>query len=108
MAAGLVAIAALSRDESFRERVRAAVLVAARDIGTESGGSEYHEKRRELAAGVAFDVDVYLPGFAGLVACNSEVTAASSDNDVQFTVNSVWNAVAGAGAAPSTSRVAGS
>jgi hypothetical protein len=48
---------------------------------------------------VLADPTGWAPRFALAVVTNPVITVASSDSDIQFTVNSVWDAIAGAGPA---------
>lgn len=88
----------LARDETFRDRVTIAVLTAAKDITAESvtpASIGYHQQRQGLAFAMIQQPNAAADRFAYLVATNVAITAASSDNDIQFTVNSLWDAVAG-------------
>lgn len=96
---GLEEIADLAGDEGFRSRVRAAMYVAARDVGAEAGDTDRHFLRRGFAAQVSQSGDELVDGFAWLTAANPAIRENSSDNDIQFTVNSVWDAACGAGPA---------
>lgn len=103
MAESLDSIGDLARHTRLRSRVRAAMFVAARDVGAEGSAlddDEYQERRRRLAQEIARDADDWVDGFSWLVAANPVIHEGSSDGDIQFTVNSVWNAVAAAGATP--------
>lgn len=77
----------------------AAVAVAAVQVASEvPDQSERKRLRRALAARVLENregID-YASRFALAVARNDQINAGSTDNDIQFTVNSVWDAMAGA------------
>jgi hypothetical protein len=100
----LKSVARLAADEDFRRRVGAAMFTAATQVGSEAvvedSYDEFHERRRQLVTQMSGFVEEYTELFAWLVASNQAVTHESSDNDIQFTVNSVWSAAAGAGATP--------
>jgi hypothetical protein len=96
---GLDGISDLANDKGFRERVRAAMYVAARDIGAEGGTDDRNIIRRGFAAQVAQSGDEVVDGFAWMVAANPAIRENSDDDDIQFTVNSVWDACCGAGPA---------
>lgn len=100
MADGLNAIAGLARDESFRQRVKAAMAVTARDVGSEAGAIHvtYHELRRSAAKYMMLDIDdEMLTAFCWLTASNPVITRSSSDDDIQFTVNAVFPTIAECG-----------
>lgn len=92
--------ATLAADETFRGRVRVALASAAVAIAGEAQDSrsdtEYGKRQ-----GLAYDViraafaGSWLEAFVWGVVQNTSVTGASSDNDIQFTVNSVWDDFAG-------------
>lgn len=99
MAAALEDAYTLTRVSSFVERVEAAVVKAAVDVAAETPDqSERSRLRRALSARVLENRDDtdYARRFALAVAVNPVITKSSSDNDIQFTVNSVWDAMAGA------------
>lgn len=99
MAAALEDAYTLTRVSSFVERVEAAVVKAAVDVAAETpDASERSRLRRALSARILENRDGvnYAARFALAVAVNPVITKTSSDNDIQFTVNSVWDAMAGA------------
>lgn len=98
MAGTLEASAELAELPSFQRRVRAAMITAAKDVAAElvnPQDPQRSQQRRGLALNVFADIEKHTRMFAILVATNGVITSESSDNDVQFTVNSVWDAVAG-------------
>jgi hypothetical protein len=99
MAATLDDIYSLANRSSFRERVYAAAVKAAVDVAAETPDpSERSRLRRALSARILENrgnID-YAALFAVAVAANPVITQSSTDGDVQFTVNSVWDAMAGA------------
>ncbi|WP_370943998.1 hypothetical protein AB5J62_33495 [Amycolatopsis sp. cg5] len=103
MAATLAESAELASYPPFARRVQAAVSVAAKDVGSEADDPNNPTRtqlRRALATNVFANPDDYGARFAWAVATNPVITLASTDNDVQFTVNSVWDTIAGAPAPP--------
>jgi hypothetical protein len=103
MAGALIEIADLAAYPPFRRRVRAAMTVAAVSVAAEqpdSGQPERSNLRRSLATNILARLDDHEERFAHAVAANPVITSGSSDNDVQFTVNSVFDAVAGAPPVP--------
>src|SRR5687768_12478188 len=99
MAATLEASFNLSTLSSFRERVATAVAIAAVAVAAEQPDqSERSRLRRALASRVLEnreDID-YASRFAIAVARNPVIVFNSPDDAIQFTVNSVWDAMAGA------------
>jgi hypothetical protein len=101
MAATLSEIAYLSTYPPFTTRVEAAVIQAAINIGAEADdGSQYETLRRALATNVLQRPMSYVDLFNAPVAANPVITNESTDSDLQFTVASVWDAIAGAGQKP--------
>lgn len=81
----------------FRDRVLIATVQAAKDVASEapSGDQRTDDLRSSLATNVLSDPEGYATRFSWAVAANPAITFASTDSDIQFTVNSVWDAVAG-------------
>lgn len=104
MATGLNAIAELARDDGFRQRVRSALVIACRDVGSEAGALEddYHLLRRTAAQQCALYLDDHVDGAAWLTASNPVIKRSSDDDDVQFTVNSIFPVLAACGPPPVT------
>lgn len=97
MAATLDDIYTLARTSSFTERVAAAVVKAAVAVAAElPDQSERSRLRRSLSYKVLQDPEEYAIRFALAVATNPVVVKASPDDAIEFTVNSMWDAVAGA------------
>jgi len=96
-----VDMAYLAEHPGFRERVRIAMITAAVDIGAEANdGSEYRRLRRAHSVNVLQNQDAFAGVYAWVVASNVAISFTSSDSDIQFTVNSRWDAVAGAAPDP--------
>jgi hypothetical protein len=97
VAAALSDIHDLSTYPPFVRRVTAAVIKAAIDIGAEPyTGTQEQIARRALSSKVLQESDYWGDSFADGVAANPEVTADSDDGEIQWTVNGLWNAYAGA------------
>lgn len=93
----LIDVADLASWPPFVRRVTAASVVAAVDVGAEAfDGSNYRLQRRALVKHVLEDPMLWGGRFAFAVARNPAINVASTDGDIQFTVNSVWDAMAGA------------
>jgi hypothetical protein len=94
-------MAYLAEHPGFRDRVRIAMISAAVDVGAEENdGSEYRRLRRAHAVNVLQNQDVFAHVYAWVVAANVAISFASNDGDIQFTINSRWDAVAGAAPDP--------
>lgn len=102
MATDLQEIADLAVWGKHMRRVTAAMMLAAAQVGQETSdiGTDYRRLRRALSVNVIADPAVWAPKFALLVAAQPAITDASTDSDIEFTVNAVWDAAAGAGPAP--------
>lgn len=101
MATALADIAYLAGYPDFVSRCEAAMVYAAVAIGNETDtGTEYERLRRALATNVLQGRLRFVDAFAWAVAANPSVTLAATDGDIQFSVNSVWDAIAGAGTPP--------
>lgn len=92
--------AALAVDTTFRSKVRVAVMTAAVQIMGESHSGledQHFNKRQSLAYQVILSAGAnpYLDMFAWAVVTNTAITSSSTDSDIQFTVNSVWDDVSG-------------
>jgi hypothetical protein len=87
---------------AFVDRVRVAMVTAATQVGQETPDvtTEYRRLRRGLSTNVLADPNGWAPKFALAVATNPVITVTSTDSDIQFTVDSMWDAFAGAGPAP--------
>ncbi|SRR5213593_1303879 len=97
MAATLTDITDLGLHPTFIRRVTAAAVKAAVDVGAEAySGQSNQILRRSLATHVFEDTATWGARFARGVAANPVITIDSSDGDLQFTVNSLWDAYAGA------------
>jgi hypothetical protein len=96
-----IAQADLAQAESFRTRVKMATVQVAGTILNEdvSGfGQVQAMKRLDLAQRVLRDPDATVSGFVYPVVSNAAVAEAgldAADQDFQFVVASVWDAVAG-------------
>lgn len=97
---GFTEQAALAQDETFRAKVRIALMTAVISVMGEAEGafsSTEYGKRQTLAFDVlkAAGGGILLEAFSWGVAANPAVTASSTDSDIQFTVNSLIDDMAG-------------
>lgn len=99
MAATLLASYQLSVDPTFRVKVLTAIATAALAVHGETPSNPANTikdaKRSDLAFGVISNANGYLDRFALLVASRPGISSNATDNDIQFSVNEVWNDVAG-------------
>jgi hypothetical protein len=81
----------------FTRKVQAAMILAATQVAAEiPDSSPRSTARRALSQNVFSDLDGYTARFGIAVATNPVITYESADSDIEFTVNSVWDAIAGA------------
>lgn len=97
MASTLAAIHDLAEHPRFLRTVTPAMVKAAVAVGAEvNDQTQRGLARHALSVNVLRNPGAWAPSFAWAVAANPVITLDSSDGDVEFTVNSVWDAVAGA------------
>ena len=85
----------LSQSPAFVARVQGAMVKSAIAVSSEDPATVAHATRTQWATQVLRDPAHYAQRMAFGVAANPSVTAASTDADIEFTVNSIWNAYAG-------------
>ena len=85
----------LAQFAPFVARVQAAMVKSAIAVNSEDPSTEAHSTRVQWATQVLRDPAHYAARMAFGVAANPIITAESSDSEIEFTVNSVWNAYAG-------------
>jgi hypothetical protein len=98
VAATLTETADLARWPKFVREVQAAMVTAAVAVGAELADdppTEAQRLRHALSANVLRDPETWTPTFAWAVAANPTITHESSNGDIQWSVNAVWNAMAG-------------
>ncbi|WP_433234016.1 hypothetical protein [Actinomadura nitritigenes] len=92
--------AALAADDTFRSRVRVALAVAASQIMGEDP-APYSDDQYGLRQSLALQVlhsaagGTLLEAFVWAVVANPAISDVSTDSDIQFTVNSAWDDMAG-------------
>ena len=92
--------AALAADTAFIVRVQQAAIKAAlavlADIPDNTPEAiETHRKRAQLGKEVLLDPGRMALSMARGVVSNPSITAAATDAEIEFTVNSIWSAYAG-------------
>lgn len=81
----------------FVRKVTAAMIKAAVNVGAEVfDGTQYKIQRRALSKQALEDSPLWGSRFAYATVSNVQINIDSTDSDIEFTVNSVWDAVAGA------------
>lgn len=85
----------LGRDVSFIAKVQMAIIKSAIAIRAEDPETADHAKRDILAKRVLEQPDNWAHNFALGVVSNAAITTEATDGDIEFTVNSIWNAYAG-------------
>lgn len=92
--------ATLADDPTFRSKVRVALATAAVQVMGEDKAaySDTHFGKRQS---LAYDVlrsaasGMYLEAFVWATVANVAISSASSDSDIQFTINAAWDDLAG-------------
>lgn len=85
----------LAADDVFQKKITHLVVKAAHAIMNEDSGTANHAARVTLAKQALAAPEVLGKRFAYGVVTNGAITAASTDSDLEFTVNSLWNSYAG-------------
>jgi hypothetical protein len=92
--------AALAADDTFRDRVRVAVATAAVQVMGEAidAYSDTHFGKRQALAYQVLQTaaaGAMLEAFVWATVANPAINTDSTDSDLQFTVNSAWDDLAG-------------
>lgn len=90
----------LAESGEFQARVRQAVITAAIEILADRPANTpqaiaLHAKRAALAHSALIDPLAKQRAWAYAVASNVAISPTSTDSDLQWTVNAMWNAMAG-------------
>jgi len=85
----------LAQFAPFVARVQAAMVKSAIAVNSEDPATVGYATRVQWATQVLRDPQHYASRMAYGVAANPTITIESGDNDIEFTVNGVWNAYAG-------------
>lgn len=80
----------------WRALCRQAAVKASLDVSAESAATEHHDLRADLAVKVLNEPAAWEQPFTVAAAANPGLTVDPTDNDILFTINSVFNAMAGA------------
>jgi hypothetical protein len=84
----------LAHDSAFVRRVTQLTVKSAIAVSSEDPATANHAARIAWGNKVLLDPAGYGSLMAHGVVTNAAITAASSDSDVEFTINSMWNAYA--------------
>jgi len=87
----------LARNANFRLRVQHAMVKASIAVMAEDPATPNHAARAAFAQTALGEPERTSARMAMGVVTNPVISADSSDSDIEFTVNSMWNAYAGAG-----------
>lgn len=85
----------LSQDQAFIRRIQHTIVKTAVAVVSEAGTVNNHASRTTFATAVCRNPEAYANQYSQAVTTNGAITAASSDSDIEFTVNSMWDAFAG-------------
>jgi hypothetical protein len=80
----------------WQDKVSALAAKAALAVAAESAATDGHAERAALATKVLNDPKAWAYPFAVAAATNPALSSSPSDNDLEFTINSTWSAMAGA------------
>lgn len=100
----LIAARELAIDATFVARVRAACVRAAVAVTGEGAGAANHAARADLARQVLRSPGAWAERFAEAAATNATLLTYATvgempDGDIEYTINSLWDAFAGGEAA---------
>jgi hypothetical protein len=82
--------------DANRSKILQAAVKAAQDVASEAASAQHHALRADLATKVVNAPLAFEEAFARSVAANPALSTTPSDSDISFTINSIWNAMAGA------------
>lgn len=85
----------LAHETTFQGKVLVAMASTAKNVQAEDSGTANHANRSGYARSVLNNPNLYLFPFCLAVVTNAAINSASLDSDIQFTVDSLWNAMAG-------------
>lgn len=91
-------------DSDYRRKIQVAIVRSALDVvgearpGVSTGAQAYYNQRHALGVAILNDSAAYVDRFAWAVAVNPVITAESPDGDIEYTVHSVFDDIAGVNA----------
>jgi hypothetical protein len=83
-------------DPEWQAKVRQLAVKASVAVSAESAGAAHHAIRAALAVKVLNEPDLWAKPFTAAVATNVALSTTPSDGDLEFTLNSLYDAMAGA------------
>lgn len=87
----------LANDATFQHRVQVATVKSAIAVLNEAVNTAGHVDRFRFARDVVGNPDAITARMALAVVTNPAINGSSTDGDIEFTVNSVWDALSGVG-----------
>lgn len=85
-----------ANDQTFANRIGQAMCKAAVAVQAEAVNTVNHTNRANFATLALRDPERYQPAVARAVVTNAGITStAATDGDIEFTVNSMWDAFSG-------------
>jgi hypothetical protein len=87
--------AELAADQTFILRVRQALVKSCGEVSAENPATGNHLNRLKFANSALLDPERMATVMAMGVATNPVITADSTDDDIRFTINSIFDAYAG-------------
>lgn len=85
----------LGADPTFRSRCQSAALQSAANVMSEDTTTTGHDQRAAFANKVLLNPALMSQGMAFGVAAAPAINEDSTDSDIQFTTNALWNAWSG-------------
>lgn len=88
----------LAQNDLFRKRIKVATINAAGNVSSEAphpGYEPYDHKRSTHATSILNSPDIWVDPYAFACASRGTLSEASTDSDIQFTVNAVFDSMAG-------------
>jgi hypothetical protein len=85
----------LANSSDFQLKVRHAMLKSAIAIMAETMSADYHEERAAFAQVALGEPERTGQRVAQCVVTNDNIDSESSDADIEYTVNTMWNALSG-------------
>jgi hypothetical protein len=94
----LIDLDTLAQNTDFKKKVKVAMVYAATNVSAETVDQNYlpyHNKRIDLSKNILNGPQNYVEPFSYACAARQTLTENSTDGDIQFTVNSLFDAMAG-------------
>lgn len=88
----------LAQNDLFRKRIKVAAINAAGNVSSEAFDPaylSYHQKRSIHATSILNSPDIWVDPYAFACVSRGTLSEGSTDGDIQFTVNAVFDSLAG-------------